>query len=296
MGRMSSPGFNGSIDFSTLTAPAAGGNYVTEVDEASFDALAQKSIKHPVILEFYSPRAQGGQAVSDALAELANAAGGKYLVGRINVDEQPRIAQALQVQAVPTVVALIGGQVAPLFQGTAAKPEIAATMDQVVAAAAANGVIGRADPVEAAPAAGESAPAVDPRFTAADQALVAGDFAQAVVEFDKILAETPHDAEAIAGRAQASLLVRSQALDPSTLVADAGAKPADLAVQLQAADLEMINGAYEGAFDRLLGLAAEVDADGRERIRVRLLELFEIAGRSNPVVLKARRRLSGLLF
>lgn len=271
---------------------------MTEVDEASFDQVAQKSVTHPVILEFYSPRAQGGQAVSDALTELANAAGGKYLVGRVNVDEQPRIAQALQVQAVPTVVALIGGQVAPLFQGTAAKEDIAAAMDQVVAAAAANGVMGRAEPVAAQPepeTSAEQAP-VDPKYAAADAALVDGNFEAAVAEFDKILAETPHDAEAVAGRAQASLLVRTTGIDAGAVVAEAAAKPTDVAAQFDAADLEVVNGAYEAAFDRLLGLAAELDAEQRDSVRVRLLELFEVAGRTSPVVLKARRRLSGLLF
>ncbi|HHT14065.1 MAG TPA: tetratricopeptide repeat protein, partial [Propionibacterium sp.] len=52
----------------------------------------------------------------------------------------------------------------------------------------------------------------------------------------------------------------------------------------------------EEAFDRLLGLATESDAEQREAIRVRLLDLFEIVGRTDPTVLKARRRLASVLF
>ena len=227
---MTSAHFPGSVDFSTLAAPASGGSYVTEVDEASFDDIARRSVSYPVVLEFYSPRSQGGQAVSDALADLANAAGGKYLLARVNVDTQPRIAQAMQVSAVPTVVAILGGQVAPLFQGTASREDIARTLDQVVQAAAANGIMGRAEPVTGSAPAGESAdtPAADPRYAAADEALVAGDYARAVAEFDKVLAATPGDSEAAAGRAQAALLARSVGFDPAAINAAAVAGTTDV--------------------------------------------------------------------
>ncbi|MFD0867134.1 tetratricopeptide repeat protein, partial [Tessaracoccus lubricantis] len=141
-----------------------------------------------------------------------------------------------------------------------------------------------------------AAAAANPRFAKADAALQAGDFAQAVKEFDELLKETPHDAEVIAGRAQSALLERSSSFDALEIVERAGADPDDLAAQFDAADLEVINGRYEEAFDRLLGLAAESDADQRDQIRVRLLELFEVAGRTEPVVLKARRRLASVLF
>ena len=111
-----------------------------------------------------------------------------------------------------------------------------------------------------------------------------------------MLTATPHDVEVIAGRAQASLLARSVTFDAAAVVAAAEAQPNDMDTQLEAADLEVIQGAAEQAFDRLLGLAAEVDADDRERIRVRVLELFEVVGRTDPAVLRARRRLSSVLF
>lgn len=299
---MTDPNFSrpGAIDLSSLTAPAlpAAGSYVVEVGEADFQDLATLSAQHAVVVEFHSARDTSGPALSQALAELVNAAGGRFLLARVDVDAEPRLAQALQVSAVPTVVALIGGQLAPLFQGTTSRDEIAALLDQVAQLAVANGITGRAQPVAgAAPDAdSETEVPVDPRFEAADAALQAGDYALAVAEFDKLLTATPHDAEVIAGRVQAGLLARSMNFDPAAVVAAATAKPDDLAAQLEAADLEIIQGAAEQAFDRLLGLASEVDADGRERIRVRVLELFEVVGRTDPAVLRARRRLSSVLF
>lgn len=294
----------GAVDLSQLSpqagAPAAGtngGNYVLDLTEAEFEAVAGRSMQHPVLIEFHSPRDTQGAAVAQALAEAVNAAQGKFLLARVDVDAQPRIAQGLGVQAVPTVVALLGGQIAPLFQGTKSAEEIRMILDQVSQAAVANGITGRAEPVAGAAPAGDTPaePASDPRFANADAALEAGDFAKAVEEFDKLLVETPNDGEVLAGRAQAALLQRSTEFDPAQVVADAG-KTDDLAAQLAAADLEVIQGASEAGLERLLDFAATASPEDKETVRVRVLELFEVIGRTDPVVLKARRRLATVLF
>ncbi|MCC2593040.1 tetratricopeptide repeat protein [Tessaracoccus sp. OS52] len=301
---MTDPNFSrpGAVDLSGLSTPTpqagGGASYVVEAGEADFQGLANLSMQHPVIVEFHSPRDNRGADLSRTLAELVNAAQGRFLLARVDVDAAPRLAQQLGVQAVPMVVAIIGGQLAPLFQGTRGKEEIQPLLDQVAQLAVANGMTGRAQPVPASGGAEEAdaQPAADPRFAAADDALQAGDYARAVEEFDKLLAATPGDAEVIAGRAQAALLQRSVGFDAKAIVTKAAAKPNDVATQLDAADLEVIQGEYAAAFDRLLGLAGELPAEERDPIRVRLLELFEVAGRTDPAVLKARRRLSSLLF
>ncbi|WP_297748407.1 tetratricopeptide repeat protein [uncultured Tessaracoccus sp.] len=298
---MTSEQFNrpGAVDLSHLSqsaGAAADGNYVMAITEAEFEQVAAQSTQHPVVLEFYSPRDPNGEAVSKALANAVNAEAGRFLLGRINVDEQPRIAQALGVQAVPTVVALIAGQMAPLFQGTKSAEEIKAVLEQVAQAAVANGMTGRAEPVGGGASSGvEEAQAANPKFAAADAALEAGDYAKAVEEFDKLLQNTPNDVEVIAGRAQASLLERSTHFDPAQVVANAGNSD-DLQAQLEAADLEVIQGANEQALERLLDFAATASPEEKEEVRVRVLELFEVIGRTDPVVLKARRRLATVLF
>lgn len=303
---MTNPNFTrpGAVDLSALAtgqasaAPTQGGaHYVMDVTEAGFQDLVGRSMQYPVIVEFHSPRAADSAGVSTTLQELINAAEGRFLLARVNVDTEPTLAQALGIAAVPTALALIAGQAAPLFQGTRDRADIAAILDQVAQLAVGNGLRGRAQPTESVSAApGQPEPAADPRFDKADQALAAGDFAGAVKEFDALLATTPGDLEVLAGRAQAALLARSADFDGATIMAAAAAKPSDLAAQLDAADLETIQGSYEAAFDRLLGLAAEAGQEERETIRIRLLELFEVAGRMSPEVLKARRRLSTVLF
>jgi len=282
-------------------APAGGASYVLESSEQTFENDAiRPSTQHPVVVELYSPRVATGQQLSDALAAVANASEGRFLLVRLDVDAAPGIVQALQLQAVPTVLAIISGQAVPLFQGVLPRDQVQQAVDQVLKTAIANGMVGRAQPV--APGTGPAGAAPDevdegqpdPRFAAADEALAAGDFARARDEFDLLLKANPADAEAALGKAQAGLFARASVLDPQdTLTRAADVK--DAAAQLDAADLELVSGQVDEAFERLLGVVRRGGPD-RETARVRLLELFETVGPADPRVLAARRGLMAALF
>lgn len=286
-----------ALDLSGIVAaakappPPPGATYVTDVDAAGLEALLAQSAKFPIVLELNSPRANAAD-MSVALEELANAAGGAYLLARVDVDADPQIAAALGIQAVPTVIAVIAGQLAPLWQGTRTKEDAKVLLDQVLQVAAANGITGRAQPVSVDASAGP-----DPRYAAADEALAAGDFDLAVAEFDKILNATPADTEAKAGRAQASLLARvTKVTDPEAAVQLADARPEDRDAQLVAADVELTQGRLEQAFARVIAVIRNSTGDAREAARLRLLELFETVAPDDPAVLKARRDLMSALF
>ena len=287
-----------AMDLSGIAAAAKappvppGASFVIEVAEQNFESVMQLSARHPIVVEVCSPRADA-QALSDDLIALANAAAGAYLLARVNVDVAGGIAQAFQVQAVPSVIGVVAGQLAPMFQGTRSKAEAEAMIAQLLQVAASNGLVGRAEPV--AGGAGES-DEVDPRFAEADAALERGDFAAAVIEYDKLLAQFPNDAEAKAGRAQVALLARSSGGDPAAVLARAASDPADVEAQLAAADLEVLTGQPDLAFKRLIGLIRETAGAERDTVRVRVLELFEVVGNADPTGLKARRDLMSALF
>ncbi|GAB3928293.1 co-chaperone YbbN [Microlunatus endophyticus] len=296
----------GAVDLSGLAdrakqpdaAPGrtGGSSYVLEVTEQTFDAeVVRRSLNYPVIIEFYTLRAQGAEQLSASLAELATEAAGKFLVARMNVDAAPQFAQQIGLQQVPTVVAALQGQLIPLFQGVVSKEEIRGALDQVTKAAVANGIVGRAEPV-GQPAGEEDDGEPDPRFAAAYEAMETGDFATAVEEFDKLLQANPKDTEAEVGKAQASLLLRTAELDPEAAVAAASAPDAPIDAQLTAADAELASGDADAAFARLIGVIRRTSGDDRNAVRVRLLELFETLGNSDPRVQKARRDLMTALF
>ena len=309
---MSSSSFSrhGAVDLSQVAARAkqagaaapsgtpGGASYVVEVNEQTFEAeVIRKSIKHPVVVELYSPRVSTGQQLSDALATLAAEAAGRFLLARINVDTAPGIVQALALQAVPTVIAVINGQIAPLFQGVLTKEQANAYIEQLLKAAVANGIVGRADPVGSQPSETPPSdePVSDPRFAAADEALERGDFSTALTEFDKLLEANPNDAEAKAGKAQVGLLARVSAVDPQAVLDQAATSDA-MNDQLAAADVEMVTGQVDEAFARLLQLIRQRLGEDRNAARVRLLELFETLGNADERVLRARRELMAALF
>ena len=263
----------GAIDLSALkpAPPApAGSVWWVEADDRSFESYLALSMQHPLVVEFWSPRAPNAAQLSADLKALANEAAGAFLLVRVNVDEAPTIAQALQVTAVPMVVGVIGGQLAPLFQGTTDKAQAKAVIDQLVSLARQNGLSGRAQPIIAD---AEAAAGPDPRFEAADAALEAGDFAGAVAEFDKLLAANPADVQAAAD-----------------------ADPADVDAQMAMADLEVASGRLEPAFARLVEAVRLNAGAERDRARTHLLELFETVGNADPAVLVARRNLTTALF
>ena len=295
----------GAIDLSSLTAtappPAAPpGAYVVELDDASFDATVRKSLQHPIVIEFYSPRAPEQQSLSADLAALADEAAGRWLLARVNVDTARQVAAALQVQAVPTVVGVIQGQLVPLWQGTLAKADAAAYIAELSKLAVQYGVVGRvAAPAPTAPADADEAdagPLFDPKYAAAYEAMESEDYAAAAEEFGKLLAADPHDAGAKAGVAQAGLYARAAVLDPGAVGNRLDADPDDLDAILAAADVELATGNPERAFARLVEAVRNTTGAQRDTVRKRLLQLFDTLPSADPAVLKARRDLATALF
>jgi putative thioredoxin len=297
----------GAVDLSAIAEQAkkaqgspgggtGGASYVVEVTEQTFDNdVLRPSLNHPVIVEFYSPRVQGAEQLSTALAELATDAEGKFLVARMNVDTAPQFAQSIGLQAVPTVVGALQGQLIPLFQGVVDKEQIRPALDQVVKAAVANGIVGRAEPTGSVGGT-EDDGEPDPRFAAAYEAMETGDFSTAVEEFDRLLQANPKDSEAEAGKAQASLLLRTADLDLDAVIAAAAGPEGGIDAQWAAADAEVATGRAEDAFARLVGVIRRTAGDERDKVRIRLLELFGTLGNSDPKVQKARRDLMTALF
>ena len=283
---------SGAVDLSQVSAPTTGGTYVTEVTEATFDSTIRKSIQYPVILEFYSAKAPESAAMGETLAGLADEAGGSWLLARMNIDTSPQIVQALQIRAVPMVVGVLNGQLVPLWQGSMPKDDAAKVIAEVLKMAAGQGILGKAEPQVAS--GGE--PEEDPRYTAAYDAMARGDYASAKAEFEKILATAPSDPLAKIGKAQSGLLTRVESLNPAQVMAQADMPGAGVDVIMEAADIEVATGELEKGFSRLIQAIAQTSGDDRDKLRMRLLELFETQDPADKAVLTARRNLTTALF
>ena len=142
--------------------PAPGGS-VVEVTEATFQAeVIDRSFQVPVLIDLWADWCQPCKQLSPILERLAAEAGGTWILAKIDVDANPRISQALQVQSIPTVFAAIGGQLVPGFQGALPEPQVREFVGALVKAASQAGLSGAvADATDEATAA--EVP-VDPRF------------------------------------------------------------------------------------------------------------------------------------
>lgn len=285
------------------TAPAAGtagaASYSFDVDEQNFPTLLEASMTAPVLLVVYSPsRLPVSADLAADLSTLAEELDGRIAVGRVDVDAQPAIAQALRVQAVPLVVMVLQGQLQPLFQDAPPLEELRELLPQLLQQLAAQGMTGRHQPFATGAAEVDAAAeeTLDPRYAPAEEALVRGDLDTAVAEYQKLLSANPADTEAVLGLARTRLLRRTQDADLATARAAAAADPADVDAQLLVADLDLLGGHVDDAFDRLVGVVRRTAGEERDRVRLHLIDLFAVVGNDDPRVLRGRRELASALF
>jgi putative thioredoxin len=273
-----------------------GGRFVVDVTEQTFQAdVLERSLQVPVVVDLWAEWCGPCKQLSPVLERLAGAGNGAWILAKVDVDANPRIAQAFGAQSIPMVVAVAGGQPVDAFTGALPEPQvkqwISALLDalrermpaiaQAEAGAAANG----------APAEEPE----DPRFTAAEEALERGDYAAAEAAYEQILAAEPANEQANAALAQVRFLARAEAADPSA-VARADAAPDDVDAQLAAADAEVATDRAEAAFNRLVATVARTAGDERDRVREHLVGLFELFPADDPRVSSARRALARALF
>ena len=212
------------------------------------------------------------------------------------MDTAPEVAQALQAQAVPTVVALIAGQPVPMFQGAVPQEQLRSVIDQLLEVAAANGVNGTIAVDGAAGADTQAEPEETEVERAAREAIEAGDFAAAEEVYTHAIAQNPGDDDLKVARNQVRLMARLDGQDPHELLAAADAAPTDLAAALAGADAALALGDINAALGRALEAVRTHAGEEREKARLRLLELFEVIGSTSPEVAQARRRLATMLY
>jgi putative thioredoxin len=187
----------------------------------------------------------------------------------------------------------------PLFQDVVPLAELRTALTQVMQQLTTQGITGRHQPRSAAaPADDEQAeePTGDPRYAAAQDALGEGDIDTAVAEYQKLVDANPADAEAAAGLSMAKVLQRTQGVDLQAAREKAAAAPDDVDAQIMVADLDMLGGHVDDAFDRLVELVRRNEGDDRNRAREHLLELFGAVGNDDPRVLRGRQKLASALF
>ena len=303
------------------------GGVVIDVTEETFNTdVVERSRSTPVIIDLWAEWCGPCKQLSPVLEKLAAEAGGQWILAKVDVDANPQLSAALQVQSIPMVVAVLGGQLVDGFLGAMPEAQVRQWIGQVLAVAEkmgmplaggapdqdtevdqdaqADATDGRAEgPGGRAEAPGDragrppaGAPPMPPAYAEARAAMERGDLDGAVKAFEQELAANPGDPVAKTGLAQVNLIRRISSYDQVQARRDAAEHPADVAAQTKVADIDLASGRVEEAFDRLLGVVRRTSGEERDQARVHLVSLFELLPPNDPQVKKARSALSVLLF
>jgi len=285
-------------------ATGAAGAPVIEVTDATFVAeVVDRSSTVPVLIDFWATWCEPCKQLSPVLERLAAEFGGRFLLATIDVDANPQIAQAFQIQSIPSVFAVVKGQPIPLFQGAQPEAQVRAVLTELLRVAAANGVDGVVPVGEAAEdgevAADDAEPIEEPLpplHQAAYDAIDIGDYATAISAYEQALRESPADDDARIGLAQVKLLQRTADADLDAARAAAAQNPEDVDAQILVADIDLLGGHVEDAFTRLVDTVRRTSGADRDRARSHLVELFDVVGPADPRVPAARLALANAVF
>jgi len=280
----------------TADSPTGGGAFAVEVTEQTFQAeVIDRSMQVPVVVDLWATWCEPCKQLSPVLERLAEAAGGAWVLAKIDNDANPRIRQAFGVQSVPTVVAVVAGQPVDGFSGALPEPDVRKWISGLLDALRDRmPAIREAEQRQGGAAEPEEEPD-DPRFVAAEEAVEEGDWAAAEAAYSAILAAEPGNEQAAAALGQVRFLARAELADPGA-IARADAAPDDVDAQLAAADAEVAADAVEAAFERLVATVGRTAGDDRDRAREHLIGLFELFPTDDPRVTAARRSLARALF
>lgn len=279
-----------------VASPQPEQSHVLTVTDANFEQVLEHSKVQPVVIDLWAEWCGPCKQLGPILESLAAEKSGAFMLGKVDVDQNPSLAQAFQAQSIPAVFALIGGQAMPLFVGAKPEHEVRAVIDQVLEFAANQGIVA---PINAGPIDEEPEPEPEPldeNHQRAEEAIADGNFELAQQSYQLALDNNPRDEKAETGLARVGLLARLGTQDPQQIRAAAAAAPQGLDEQMQVADLDLAGGHVEDAFLRLLDLFQTTFGDDRETLRRRLVDYFALVGQTDPRTVQARGQLANMLY
>jgi putative thioredoxin len=282
------PNFGRAYDLSGLGKPPVDTSKPLpglEVNAANLTTeFLPMSAQKPVVVLCWSPRSAESVEMLEALGRLALTDQGSWVLARVNIDEQPQVAQALQTRTIPYGLVFIAEQPIPFVEQALSETQLREVINKILTLAAQQG-IGEAPVEEAEPEEDEALAAIDRR-----------DFAAAEKAYKDLLARKPNDMYGKVGLAQVQLLIRIEGVDGAKVMAQAIEHPENVQIQMECADIEVAQGDLEAGYKRLLALISVLSGDEQKMVKERLLELFALVDSADPRVIKARAALANALF
>jgi len=284
------------------TAPSP---YVFDVGDTTFESEVLERSKHtPVVVDFWAPWCGPCRTLGPLLERLADEHAGAFVVAKVNVDENPGLANAFRAQSIPMVIGLRDGQLAGHFVG--AQPE-SAVRDFLARLLPSPGET-LADEGAALLAAGKTAEAEavfrralddDPRAATALVGLASVHTERAEYDAAQALLERvePGPVRAEADRLAAAIRIRqSGSGDEAVLRAKVEAEPKNIEARFALAQALAAAARYEEALEHYLTIVKQDRSFGDDGARKAMLDVFDLLGPGNELADHYRSELAKVLF
>lgn len=256
-----------------------------------FQKYVQESSRGIVIFALYAQHSPASLQLVETLQKLVDSANGAVLLAAVDIIRLPEAAEAFGISGVPAGVAVLAGRPAPIYNGPVTEQELIDVLSQLLQLAAQYQLPGGFEAIVP-----EEDKPLPPLHAEALEALDAGDYDGARTAYRQALSENPGDKDAKLGLEQVNLLDRVKDLDPEAERAAAAADPLNITAAFNVADLDVTGGHVEDAYNRLLTLFSAVPAQEKNRVRSRLVQLFDVVGAGDERTIAARAKLTMALF
>ncbi len=276
--------------------------WIIETDDARFEHdVFEQSRERPVVVDFWAEWCQPCRMLTPLLEELARESGGEFVLVKANTEQCPAAAGQFQVQAIPTVVAVAGGELVDFFQGLLPREQLRSWLDRLLL----QGRLQRAarieqeEPEEAEriyretlhDLPNESAAAIGLARVHWNQGRQ--DEARQMIEHLEKRGFLEPEAEKLKARMELQGMASD---DLEGLLQAAQAEPDNLARQLELAEALGAAGRHEEALQRCLELVQKDKAGVGEDARRVMVDIFRVLPDDSPLVTDYRRKLTMALY